>query len=394
MAEITMLNVAADAKSFDDMADMISDGYQSCDVIAVYGAESGWTPEQINAKVIEYKEDIVKFATDEGLVSTEAEKKIFEYSTHNSLVDATIKFIVLDLGMTREDFLPVFKKIREGFNAVVDCFGNIVVETVTPESNLKQPNADLVLQASEQPITAKTTVEAKSISVKSLNVENAPVSMKASGDCSVSGYTVTGQIKKTDSNGALVINAAGEISIQDSNFACSGYNVIEIGLNDNISVSNSIAIKDVDFTGEMKNNGISIYGFKDNAVVNIENVHMASVSNALRISNKGNAKNVTINLKNVKIDKWEVNPAYSGAVIFQDYVCKTEEEVAEMNQFGPDKITINFIDCYGPHGKLMAEDVASVCATADEKQIVYVYVDAIKSVLPYDASKYPTITFK
>ena len=81
-------------------------------------------------------------------------------------------------------------------------------------------------------------------------------------------------------------------------------------------------------------------------------------------------------------------------LILEDASSKSAEAEEANNLFAPEKVKVNFINCFGPHGKLEAKDISKVAGTKDEKQILYVYYHVQKDIPFGDGSKYPTVSFK
>ena len=155
-------------------------------------------------------------------------------------------------------------------------------------------------------------------------------------------------------------------------------------------------IKDCDFTGTMSNNAISIFALADNAVVNIENCHFASVSNVFRWSNRTNATGVTFNIKNCTWDSLEPSEKYRSVFLLQDYTSADADAVYTNDRFNSTKLTINFIDCVGTDGELIKlgdnETAADRFGTGDGK-LVYLYADKIGKISYADHPEmYPTLT--
>ena len=270
---------------------------------------------------------------------------------------------------------------------------NVVPVVMDEEANLNQADADLVLTAAETPVTGTTTVVAKSVDVKSLSGENTDIKFTTTGDFGASNINLEGDLPKSTSNAQLKIQSPEYVKITNSVLNQTGYNTIEIGLDSGTLPPKNIIIDNIDFTATMTNNAILIFGHQDDAVITISNCHFASVSNAVRISNRLN-KRGTFNFINCTCDKWDVNPTWAGFVICQDYTSGSKEAEESNNLFAPDKITINFINCYGPHGKIMADNPEDVCGTGNsDTQVLYVW-NSYGETVGYDASRYPTVNFK
>lgn len=215
------------------------------------------------------------------------------------------------------------------------------------------------------------------------------------GNVTIDGLTTTGSITTNVSNAAIKVTTNEDVVITNSNLGQSGYNSIEIGLAAS-SVPKSVLIKDCDFTGTMSNNAISIFALADNAVVNIENCHFASVSNVFRWSNRTNATGVTFNIKNCTWDSIEPREEYRSVFLLEDYTSANAEAVYTNDRFNSTKLTINFIDCVGTDGELIKlgdnETAADRFGTGDGK-LVYLYADKIGKISYADHPEmYPTLT--
>ena len=215
------------------------------------------------------------------------------------------------------------------------------------------------------------------------------------GNVTIDGLTTTGSLNKSVSNAAIRVTTNEDVVITNSNIGQSGYNVIEIGLAAG-SAPKSVLIKDCDFTGTMSNNAISIFALADNAVVNIENCHFASVSNVFRWSNRTNATGVVFNIKNCTWDSLEPKENYRSVFLLQDYTSANSEAVYTNDLFNSTKLTINFIDCVGTDGELIKlgdnETATDRFGTGDGK-LVYLYADKIGKISYTDHPEmYPNLT--
>ena len=326
-------------------------------------------------------------------------------------VEAKIPSIPTD-HVTVEELAAAIFRINTLESKVSDLSKTNVVPVIAgAATTVSEPEADLIIAASETPITAKTTYTGKSVEVKSMNVESAKVVMKAlDGDLAISGYTSNGSI---DGKVVEIEAYSGEhVKITDCVLGQGGYNAINIG-NTKTTIDEapkSILIDNVKLNGVMSNNAINIYGQKENAVITISNCHFAGVSNPVRLFNVTNTA-CTVNFINCTVDAWEADASeymYAGFLLCEDATSATTEEEVNNNRFSKDKITVNFINCTGPHGKIVDADPSTFCGVANEKQLVYVFrhklykyelaIDAnnaIAGILPYgDGTQYPTINIK
>lgn len=257
--------------------------------------------------------------------------------------------------------------------------------TVTSEDEL------LVVPAAA--ITEVTAITGKAVTMTSATVESSKVSVTATGgDVTVSGLTMTGNLPKATSNAAVSLNTDGGIvKISNGDLDQLGYNAIEVGLN---KTPSSVLIENIDFKATLSNNAISVFGLQKGGVLTISNCHIAHCSNPIRISNRLNTS-FTINLVNCTVDAWETTSPWQGFMIFQDYTSTgTAEEIAAANQFSPEKIKVNIVNCTGPKGKLTApEDPATVYGSGTEDQVIYVYNNT-ENLIAYSEERYPEIVYR
>lgn len=289
------------------------------------------------------------------------------------------------------DMLVVNSKIAELEQKILNLSKtNIVEETISADANYNQPDADLVITGGDQAITEKTDIVAKSISLNQATAENAVLSAVASsGSISMQNFSNSGDLPKSTSNAAVKLNSNDTVIINKSNFSQTGYNSVEIGLNN--TAPKSISIDGLDFTAPLSNNAILIFAHAKDAVINISNCHFADVSNALRLSNRLNVP-ATVNIVNCTVDKWDSRDKWAGFLIMEDYTSNTAEDAIAAKRFT--NLTINFVNVKGPGGKLIKpDDVASICGTSNTMQVIYVYHDADDEVKPYSSGLYPKMTF-
>ena len=381
------------------VAQMALEGHQVEDIITAYGKAMGWTGTVINEKSAEFRENLGEFALAEGLVGGANEVKLLNYMTHHTLIDAVIKLGVIDLCQTRVEFEDTILAVSKGFAAVLASLqsANIVIEA--PAASVSKPDAAVVIDGTNsEPLTQATTVSGKRVTMKNVTVavedegfKKAVLTAKASeGNVSLSGVKLEGAIAdKATVQG--IVESNGEVIIKDCVFGMKGYNNINIG---NSSLPSKITIENCDFTAPMTNNAISVYKTVDGCVIDVKNCVFHDCSNALRLFNMNNV-NVTLNVENCTFKKWEeARPEYAGALILEDASSRSAEAEEANNLFAPEKVKVNFINCFGPHGKLEAKDISKVAGTKDEKQILYVYYHVQKDIPFGDGSKYPTVFFK
>ena len=243
-------------------------------------------------------------------------------------------------------------------------------------------------------INTTANISGKSIELNNVSITNDARLKLNANDIEIRDLNLNGDFPKANGNSVIQINNAEFILFKDMVFDSNNvYNGIEIGLSNTATQQvKNIIFENCKFKGEFANNAILIFATENNSVITLNNCHFDKVSNALRISNKTNSKNVVININNCTIDGWDSNPEYQGFIIFEDYTNKTEEDVNTNNLFAPEKIKVNINNLVYQGKKLAPTDMASVCGTANENQIIYVYADAI-GLIAYDLNKYPNINF-
>ena len=153
-------------------------------------------------------------------------------------------------------------------------------------------------------------------------------------------------------------------------------------------------IDNVKFNSTLSNNAISIFATEDGSVITISNCTFTKCSNPVRLSNATGGK-VTINLVNCEFTEWDDSNDWAGLLIMQDYTSKSVEAIQTNNLFGPDKVTINVINCTHAGKKItMPEDIATVCGTNDAAtQLFYVWSNE-EGLVAYDADRYPVINIQ
>ena len=261
------------------------------------------------------------------------------------------------------------------------------VAAVTAAADLVQADKDLIITIAE-PISGTTTVEGKSIEIKQLTTNNATTVFKTQGDVTMKNLTTTGDLPKATANAQIRIVSGDYIRITNSTIDQTGYNAIEIGL------AKSITIDSVVFNSTLSNNAILIFATEDGSVVTISNCTFKKCSNPVRLSNAKGGK-VTLNLVNCEFTEWDSDNLWAGIVIMQDYTSGSAEAVQANNLFGPDKVTINLINCTHVGKKItMPEDIATVCGTNDAAtQLFYVWSNE-EGLVAYDADRYPVINIQ
>lgn len=269
------------------------------------------------------------------------------------------------------------------------------VAAVTSSADLAQADKDLIITIAE-PISGTTTVEGKSIEVKELTTSNATTIFKTEGDVTMKNLTTTGDLPKATANAQIRIVSGDYVRVTDSAIDQTGYNAIEIGLGTGSgpSATKSIVIDNVKFNSTLSNNAISIFATENGSVITISNCTFTKCSNPVRLSNATGGK-VTINLVNCEFTEWDDSNDWAGLLIMQDYTSKSVEAIQTNNLFGPDKVTINVINCTHAGKKItMPEDIATVCGTNDAAtQLFYVWSNE-EGLVAYDADRYPVINIQ
>lgn len=254
--------------------------------------------------------------------------------------------------------------------------------------NLTDATKDYIVSGD---IAIAAAISGKTVTLKDVSVNDATLALNAEKDVELKSVNLTGTYP-SDKGKVIKNDNAEYVTVKDSTFdASAAYNMIEIGL-DGTALPKGVLIENCKFTGNYTNNAILVFGTQDNAVININNCYFEHVSNVLRLSNKTNAKNVTVNITNCKCDHWDTNPQWAGLLICQDYTSGSTAKAEENNLFAPDKITINVSNLITPDGTLLAapKDMATIAGSFDDKQVFYLS-DNYRGSVAYDAAKYPAI---
>lgn len=259
-------------------------------------------------------------------------------------------------------------------------------------ATFSDPEKDITL-SSEAALTTTLSVTAKSISAKDLTIENTLAKLTATGPIFVNNFSTSGDLPKSTSNAGLSINTSGIVQITGGTWEQTGYNGIEVGLSN--SSPYAVTIADMDFDTTFSNNAILVFSHAEGAIITIQNIHVKRCSNFLRLSNRLN-KPCTVNIIDCVIDHWEETPDYAGMILLQDYTALDKNAAIADARFSADKLRINFINCYGPYGKIVApENNADIFGSGIvDKQLMYIYCNG-NALLKYAdyAALYPTVTF-
>lgn len=231
----------------------------------------------------------------------------------------------------------------------------------------------------------KSVLSGDNVSLYNASVSNdARLNIKAQEEVEMEDVTFSGDFPKSTQNTMVSINGSEKVTLTNVKFNdnVNGYNGFEIGLSSD-ALPKYVNIKNCDFGGKLTNNAILIFGTQDNAVINIENCHFGRISNALRISNKTNATNVTINVKDCSVDEWDVRKEWEGFMICEDYTSGTVALEQSNNLFASSKITVNFTNLTHKGEKITADY---------EGQLCYVWYDN-GNKKETDNNRIPTVNF-
>ena len=88
---------------------------------------------------------------------------------------------------------------------------------------------------------------------------------------------------------------------------------------------------------------------------------------------------------NCTCDKWETDPTWNAFLLLEDYTSKTKEEYLEQKRFH--NLDIQFVNCYGPFGKI--EGTAEELFAAGEKRVAVLSVDADHLFPTYNEAEFP-----
>ena len=243
----------------------------------------------------------------------------------------------------------------------------------------------------------KLDVTAKTIELVGGTAESAHVGLKATDDVVLTGVVTSGNLAKNVSNAGWSINTSETVTIKDCDFSQTGYNSVEIGLNN--TAPKNVLIENCRF-GNTSNNSILVFATADNATITIRNCSFGRVSQVLRLSNRTNATGVVVNLINCTIEATDSDLQWP-MILCQDYMADTGANIKAANRFAPEKITINIINCEKAGQVITAPaSMAEVCASGDEKGLIVVYNNyenataanaAAAAIVAYDATRYPTL---
>lgn len=269
------------------------------------------------------------------------------------------------------------------------------LEDFVRQNNTTQVEADTDVSTDKdisiigQEISENRDIYANSIYLANTDTVDSFLSCKANNSISIKKLCTEGTIQKSVSNASLKIRNNGTVTIQNSVFGAKCYNGAEIALptdKENFLPTN-IFISDTYFD-ECSNNAISIFEHSKNASITISNCRFKKVSNVLRLSNVSNVPAVIIFI-NCYCEEWDIGE-YAGMLVMQDYTSKTAEEAIKNNRFA--NLTIRFIDCYGPYGRITEKPLEEICGSQDSNQLMYIY--SKEGIVPYSKDRYPKVLYE
>lgn len=270
---------------------------------------------------------------------------------------------------------------------------NILSTDISAEPSTSiESDKDVVINSSTT-VTTPVVIKAKNVDVQGLTVESVTSKITAGGIVNLTDINSTGTIdRQTQGNAAFSVNTSGDtIRISNCKFGQTGYNALEIGLSAETANVKNIVIENCEFA-DASNNSILIFRTAANAVVTIKKCTFGNVSNAIRISNANN-QSVTVNVIDCDIASVDSNLDYTGIVLCQDYTSKTVEDAEANNLFAPEKVKFNFVNVTVGGKKVVAGNPEEQFGSKTVEQILYLYRDAGKSLVGYDATKFPAVSF-
>lgn len=220
---------------------------------------------------------------------------------------------------------------------------------VTTADNVTKENGNLLVSGDvDGDMNTATVYEAKdgNVSLYEMELNNAPMDLRATkGDLTISEVTASGSAGSgygTDTvvkKNCFTAYVDGNLTVKNVILDLECYNGFLIN-NNGTSLSDSVTFENVAI-GNTNNNAILILATKDYAVINIKNVAMRSVKNAIRLSNFKHAKGVVVNLENV-----DVSEAREKFILLEDYITRTSSNgLADDNSDLFKDIVINMKNC-------------------------------------------------
>lgn len=247
-------------------------------------------------------------------------------------------------------------------------------------------NKPVKIKANGSTFTAPIEINANA-SIDNANIQVAgtsgndkdAVAIKVLGD---SDFELTNSNVNGVSRNPVLIKTSGKVNLSGNTFNAGNkdiYNAVEFSISNDPDIDN-VTIENNTFTGTLGNNAISMYNFKDGAVVNIVGNNFENIdpnNNPIRLSNPKNA-NVTFNIENNKYSfSSDVPTEYTGFMLLQDYSGAGSEQ-----EF--DRFKINFTNLTRGEEKLMQKGEGI-------DRVYYVYDDQDGILL--DGVNDPVVTF-
>ena len=382
-------------------------GYELPDIIAAYGKVAGWDGELVKSAVATYGYDFGQFLMDEGLISSEIEKRFLNYTMHYHIMDSLERLGKVDFNKKYDEFKSWIVAWAEtkNYKSVLEALSMIdgkEIVSVSKAEALSGVDATKALLAEGIVFEMGgkvTSVKAASIALNNSKIvsevkgtKGNTITLTAREDVSINNLSVEGDYPTKTVQMNIMMDEASEeegvLNITGSTFAASGYNAINIGSGAKNCNYKEINITNCDFSNVLENNAINLYGWAEGAVINIKNCNFAgSLSNPIRFFNSSNTS-ATVNIENCVFGQWElaqpdlftgVNEelgydyqyAYAGMIICEDHLSGSTEAEMENKKFA--KITLNITNCTGPFGKIVApKSLSDVCGCMNEKQVIYV----------------------
>lgn len=176
------------------------------------------------------------------------------------------------------------------------------IDTVTTSDNKTKTEGDLIVTGKFVGNSERTTytVNDGNINCYDLDITNSSLALIATkGDIIISELNTSGDCFVPNKLRSLSIDGGKSITIKDCEMNEVCYNGIQINMDK--ALSDNITISNINMDG-VQNNGIIIFGTKDDVIIDIKDVNITSAKNAFRFSNRSNAKNIVVNLENINID--------------------------------------------------------------------------------------------
>lgn len=274
------------------------------------------------------------------------------------------------------DVVPAFSNAEDNPIEV-----NLVESVIMPDEDIvvKVP-AGTMTSSEVYTITAKSVVlEGEGADAEDNIMKSVRMNITAEEGVTVRNLAFTGETPQAGGNASISIRTSGDVVIEDVVWNRDCYNPFEINLNSSSKPSSAVTVRNCDFQKAVGNNCITVFGMAENGTVAIEGCTFVRANNALRMSNRTDAKNVVINITDCTY-KATSDDDYAGFLLFQDY---TSAEPLTAKTFST--WTVNFTNLIGPEGTKITEDYAG--------QVWYMYYDNGGGLVS-DDSQFPTITYK